>query len=147
MMNPVSPLQPVNHTNSAKPMKSVNPMKMSLALLLKAACVLLVLLAFTWTALHLNWGAQGTAVTLAFSAASKRAGERMPIRLPQGNVAVNTATVDELCELRGVGPALAQAIIAEREANGAFVLPEDLLSVKGIGEKKLESFLEQIRMD
>ena len=122
-------------------------MKKTPTLLLNSICALLVALALTWTALHLNWQAQGTSMILASSAASDRTGVRMPISLPQGSIAVNTATMDELCKLTGVGPALAEAIIAEREANGVFVLPEDLLSVKGIGEKKLAGFVEQIRLE
>ncbi len=112
-----------------------------------AACALLLLSALTWTALNLNWQAQGEAVTLAASTASSRRAERMDTPFPQGPVAVNTATVDELCELYGVGVSLAEAIIAEREANGPFAFPEDLLGVKGIGEKKLAGFMEQIRLE
>jgi competence protein ComEA len=54
-----------------------------------------------------------------------------------GLINLNTATLDELCELNGVGEATAQAIIDEREANGPFASVEDLLRVSGIGEKKL----------
>lgn len=51
---------------------------------------------------------------------------------------VNTADVDELQKLSGIGPALAQAIVDEREANGPFETLDELLRVNGIGSVKLE---------
>ena len=71
----------------------------------------------------------------------------MNVPLPQGNVRVNTATAEELSRLYGVGPALSAAIIAEREANGPFCYPEDLLCVRGIGVKKLAGFWDQLHME
>lgn len=49
---------------------------------------------------------------------------------------INTATLAELQTLPGVGEATAQAIISDREKNGAFTSKEDLMRVSGIGEKK-----------
>ena len=54
-------------------------------------------------------------------------------------VNINTATQAELETIAGVGPKTAQAIIAYREANGAFSRIEDLLLVKGIGPKKYDA--------
>lgn len=53
-----------------------------------------------------------------------------------GLVNLNTADVGELDELPGVGEATARAIVEDREANGPFSAPEDLMRVSGIGEKK-----------
>lgn len=53
-----------------------------------------------------------------------------------GLVNINTATAEELDTLPGVGPSTAAAIIEDREANGPFSSPEDLMRVSGIGEKK-----------
>jgi len=50
---------------------------------------------------------------------------------------INTASKDQLCELTGVGPAIAERIIQYREKNGPFKSVEDLARVKGIGEKTL----------
>lgn len=49
-------------------------------------------------------------------------------------VNINTATVEELQLLPRVGPALAQRIVAFREAQGPFKTPEELMRVKGVGE-------------
>ena len=53
---------------------------------------------------------------------------------------------DELTQLPGVGPALAERIIEEREKNGAFRLPEDLLAVRGIGAATLQRLLPYISL-
>lgn len=51
-------------------------------------------------------------------------------------VNINTATTDQLDALPGVGPATAEKIVADREANGPFQTIEDLKRVSGIGDKK-----------
>lgn len=53
-----------------------------------------------------------------------------------GPININTADVEELDELPGVGEATARAIVEDREANGPFSSPEDIMRVSGIGEKK-----------
>lgn len=54
-------------------------------------------------------------------------------------VNINAASPKELESLPGIGEVIAQRIIEYREQNGSFSRPEDLLKVKGIGEKKLET--------
>ncbi len=54
------------------------------------------------------------------------------------SVNVNTATVEQLQLLPNVGPAVAQRIVEHREANGQFKASEDLMLVRGIGEKSFE---------
>lgn len=61
-----------------------------------------------------------------------------------GLVNINTATSAELQTLSGVGEATAQAIIEDRESNGPFTSPEDLMRVSGIGEKKFAKVKEHI---
>jgi competence protein ComEA len=56
---------------------------------------------------------------------------------PSGPVDVNTATMDQLDRLPGVGPATAAAIIAHRQQYGPFGSIDDLASVKGIGPSKI----------
>lgn len=48
--------------------------------------------------------------------------------------------------LPGVGPALADRIIADREANGAFATVGDLDRVKGIGPRMLERLRGLVRV-
>lgn len=62
----------------------------------------------------------------------------------QGTVDVNTADVAALDTLPGVGPATAQRIIAEREANGRFKSIDDLARVPGIGPKRLEQLKDLV---
>ncbi|WP_154587598.1 ComEA family DNA-binding protein, partial [Bordetella pertussis] len=53
---------------------------------------------------------------------------------------VNTATVDQLETVRGVGPRTARVIIEERQRGGRFLSLEDLSErVSGIGHKKMQS--------
>ncbi len=63
-----------------------------------------------------------------------------------GIVNINTAGLEELCTLKGIGPAKAEAIIRYREEQGPFSTPEDLTKVKGIGTKTLENNLSRIRI-
>jgi comEA protein len=53
---------------------------------------------------------------------------------------LNKATSEELQTLPGVGPALAGRIVEFREKNGPFRSVDELLKVRGIGEKSLERF-------
>jgi len=61
-----------------------------------------------------------------------------------GLISPNRADVSQLVELPGVGPVLAERIVAHREANGPFQTVEDLLDVPGIGEAKLSAIRDLI---
>ena len=61
-----------------------------------------------------------------------------------GLISPNRAEVSQLEELPGVGPVLAERIVAHREANGPFQAVEDLLDVPGIGEAKLSAIRDLI---
>ena len=63
-----------------------------------------------------------------------------------GPVNINSATVEELDALPGVGPSTAQAIVDDRTQNGPFASIEDLMRVSGIGEKKFEKLKGHIRV-
>ncbi len=57
---------------------------------------------------------------------------------------INTASVNELCTLKGIGGAIAGRIVKYREEHGKFISVEDLLGVNGIGEKKLDAIRDFI---
>lgn len=54
---------------------------------------------------------------------------------PQKKIDINAASVQELQELPRVGAVVAQRIVDYREKNGKFTRIEDIMKVKGIGEK------------
>ncbi len=59
-------------------------------------------------------------------------------------VDINTASVEELTQLKGVGPKIAERIIEYRETKGLFKSPEEITKVRGIGPKLLENNKELI---
>ena len=54
-------------------------------------------------------------------------------------VNLNSATLEELMTLDGIGQKVAERILNFREKNGPFQKPEDLMMVKGVGEKIFEA--------
>ncbi len=93
-----------------------------------------------------------TAINLA---AGVRAGERIvvpevqllgaPLGTPaDSGIDLNSASASDLESLPGVGPVLAERIVAFRTERGPFLTVEDLLDVPGIGESKLASMRDAI---
>ena len=67
--------------------------------------------------------------------------------LPEGTVRVNNADLDDLIQIPGIGETLGQALLDEKEAHGFFHFPEDLMSVRGIAERKLEQILPWLDLE
>jgi competence protein ComEA len=59
-------------------------------------------------------------------------------------VNINTASVEQLMELDRVGAKYAQRIVEYREKYGPFQAPEDIMNVKGIGEKTWDANKDKI---
>ena len=81
----------------------------------------------------------------AAAAAAATAGGTVPAA-PAVPLNLNTATLEQLDELDGIGPTTAQQILDYREAQGGFGSVDELNQVPGIGEKRLASLREQVRV-
>ena len=70
--------------------------------------------------------------------------ENVPKYKGAGSININTATIEELCTLPGIGETIAERIISHREAYGAYPHPEAIMEVRGIGEKLYETIKDEI---
>ncbi|HET6374235.1 MAG TPA: helix-hairpin-helix domain-containing protein [Candidatus Polarisedimenticolia bacterium] len=69
--------------------------------------------------------------------AAAPAGAAEPRAESTAAIDINSASVEELMSVPGIGQAIAQRIVEFREKNGPYKTVEDLLKVQGIGEKSL----------
>jgi competence protein ComEA len=70
------------------------------------------------------------------SAAQTRASGRAPTKsVPAAAVNINTAPASELQTLPGIGAKVAERIVEYRQKNGPFKKVEELMNVRGVGEK------------
>jgi competence protein ComEA len=63
-----------------------------------------------------------------------------------GPISLNTATVEQLDQLDGIGPTTAQKILDWRKEHGGFGSVDDLRQISGIGPKRFEALKEKVRM-
>jgi competence protein ComEA len=79
------------------------------------------------------------AAALLLAAAAARAGDAAPAAAPaaggSGKVNINQASAEQLSLLPRIGEKVAERIVAYRKEHGTFGRPEQLMEVKGIGEK------------
>ena len=108
--------------------------------------MILLTLAFLGALAYFSAHGEPTTVTDGYTVAVERsvpAEEIVPERQP---VDINSATAEELQQLMGVGPVLAQAIVDYRAEHGPFASVDELLEVSGIGETKLEGIRNDITL-
>jgi competence protein ComEA len=82
----------------------------------------------------------------AAPAAAPGAGAPAVPGAPAPPIDLNTATLEQLDTLDGVGPATAQKILAYRQEHGGFGSVEELGEVAGIGEKRLAALRDRVRV-
>ncbi len=78
-------------------------------------------------------------ITVESSTAAEASGADARINL-------NTASLEELDSLPGIGPATAKLILEYRQQYGGFAAPEEIMNVKRIGEKTYEKLKDRIRV-
>ena len=114
--------------------RSKNELLLMALALLTAACAVI---AGTFEAPPLK--AQRTAAVYA-----ELPGEEENADAAEARINLNTASPQELTALEGIGEAKAQAIISYRTEHGDFLNIEEVLCVKGIGEKTFEKIKDDI---
>ena len=90
--------------------------------------------------------ADGTQVVVPLRAApvGGGSGSAASTATPAGPVHLNSATVEQLDALPGIGPVTAQKIVDWRQAHGAFTSVDDLDAVPGIGPARIEQLRELV---
>jgi competence protein ComEA len=83
-------------------------------------------------------------ILLALCAASAAPAKKKP---PAHPINLNTASASELEQVPGIGPSTAAKILQMRKSYGAFKSVNDLLAVKGIGEKRLEKMRKYLTVN
>ncbi|MCI7244028.1 MAG: helix-hairpin-helix domain-containing protein [Lachnobacterium sp.] len=78
---------------------------------------------------------------------SADSGDGHASQVQDDKVHINTAGIEELMKLPGVGQARAEAIISYREEHGTFVSPEDIMKVSGIKTALFEKMKDNIAVD
>ena len=89
----------------------------------------------------------GRQVLVPLRGACARGGGRGAAAPAEGQpLDLNTASAEQLDQLDGIGPGMAAAILKYRDQHGGFGSVEELGEVPGIGEKRLASLREQVRV-
>ncbi|MCP4633834.1 MAG: helix-hairpin-helix domain-containing protein [candidate division Zixibacteria bacterium] len=64
-----------------------------------------------------------------------------------GKIKINSASAVELISLPGIGPVLAQRIVEYRESGKEFASRDDLIKIRGIGQKNVEKIMPHIKFE
>ena len=88
----------------------------------------------------------GRQIVVPLRATPAAAGAAAAAVVPGVPLNLNTATPEQLDELDGVGPATAKTIVQYREEHGGFGRVDELSQVPGIGEKRMASLRQQVRL-
>ena len=114
----------------------------------------IILVAVAFLAFVTGWGLRGRGQSGPVRVETQRSLEDVTLTLApptpspeQEKVDLNTATLEDLMTLPGIGEKRAQDIIDEREANGPYRFPEDLARVSGIGETIVAGLLDYITVE
>lgn len=118
------------------------------AIVLAAGAALLLFLA-GW---YLGRGSEARPIHVETERTLSAAEASVPLPAPTaepegGLVHINTADAETLQTLPGIGEKRAADIIAYREENGPFRIPEDLTKVPGIGEGILEQLIDRVTVE
>lgn len=127
--------------------------------ILQALAINVLMLAVTvgvlyWAAERGNDTESAQAVALLSQAGSVQPVSVKPVSIKTGSVSrrpvtfpldLNSARVEDLMELPGIGEKLAQRLVEYRRSHGGFRTVEDLRNVQGIGEKRMERLRPLVR--
>ena len=83
-------------------------------------------------------------LALAPLSAAQQKSPASPKAVSTEKINLNTATAEQLQTLPGVGPAVAKRILDQRSKSGKFTKIEEILNVKGIGEKKFQKMKDRL---
>lgn len=81
---------------------------------------------------------------LALGSVSVMAQKPAPAPAPVEKVNLNTATSEQLQSIPGIGPTTAKSILEHRSRVGKFSKIEEIINVKGIGEKKFQKIKDRL---
>jgi competence protein ComEA len=81
---------------------------------------------------------------IAFSSVSVLAQKSSPAPAATEKINLNSATVEQLQALPGIGPAIAKSIVEHRTKVGKFNRIEEIINVKGIGERKFQKIKDRL---
>lgn len=105
----------------------------------------------------LGSGRRGTEVQIITEKAETTAPSAAPAEPTEGSsetqidadflININTADLEELMELPGIGETLAERILAYRQEHGAFASIEEIMEVSGIGETRFENMKDYITVE